>query len=117
MTSTTHKNSVGNYEAEQKRFQRLNDYDLYEGRSVNKFTCLPGDGLLNAKYHPSLLSHNSIDIESQLLGIGSTNLVNKKPIILPKIKELKTLSIYQKRDIVQLPELLKILPNQRPFNV
>ena len=117
MASTTHKNSVENYKAEQKRFQRINDYDLYEGRSVNKLTCLPGDGLLNAKYHPSLLTNNSIDIESQLLGIGATNLVNTKPIILPKITDLKTLSIYQKQNIVRLPELLEILPNQRPFNI
>ena len=117
MSSTTHKNSTGNYEAEQKRFQRQNDYDLYQGRSVNNLTCLPGNGLLNAKYHSSLLSHNAIDIESQLFGIGSSNLVNKKTIILPKLKEIKSLSIYQKRNVIQLPELLNILPNQRPFNI
>lgn len=115
MSSTTHKNSIGNYQLEQAKFQKRRDYDFYSGANVNTLVCLPGDGLLCSKMHPSMLSNNSVDIESDLFGIGSSNLVNKKADVLPEIKKLKSLAVFQKRKI-QLPALLEILPNQRPFN-
>ena len=116
MSSTSHKNSTGNYQQEQATFQKKREYDFYPGAKVNTLICLPGDGLLCSRMHPTMLSNNSVDIESDLFGIGSSNLVKKKPIVLPEIKNLKSLAIFEKRK-VQLPALLEILPNQRPFNI
>lgn len=116
MSSTSHRNSGGNYEQEQNYFLKRKEYVHYPGRTVNTLTCLPGDGLLGVKYHSSILSKNAIDIESQLFGIGSTNLVEKKKIVLPQLKHLKSLAITQKQKI-HLPESFQLLPNQRPFNV
>ena len=113
MTSTTNKNSPGNYEAEQWYFLKQRAYENYHGRVVNNLTCLPGDGLLSGRYPSMVLSHNSTDIESELFGIGSTNLVHTKQITTPNFKKLKTLSIYDKPRIV-IAEPLVIEKFQRP---
>ena len=115
MSSTTHKNSIGNYELEQNNIMKRNDYNLYKGRMVDTVICLPGDGLSGARYHSSLLSENSIDIESNLFGIGSTNLVKKQIPVVPRIKNLNSLSMYEKQ-FTHLPLPITIIPNQRPFN-
>ena len=116
MASTSHKNSTGNYKEEEQSFLKRKEYTHYLGKGINNLTCLPGDGLIGAKYHSSILSKNAIDIESDLFGIGSTNLVKKKTIVLPQLKNLKSLSISQKQKI-HLPTDLHIVANQRPFNV
>lgn len=116
MASTSHRNSIGTYEEEQKKHQRMRDYDFYGGQNVNFNTCLPGNGVINAKQHPSILSHNSVDIESNLLGIGASNLTQKIAAFVPKIKHLPSLSFHDQRK-VQLPEKLHVPLNQRPFNI
>ena len=40
-------------------------------------------------YNNNILSNNAADIESSLFGIGSTNLVEKKPDVNPSINKLK----------------------------
>jgi hypothetical protein len=113
MASTTNKNSFGNYQAEQYGFQKINNYDQYLGRVINQQTLLPGDGLLSGKMPNTVLSNNSTNIESELFGIGSTNLVSRKELVQPEIKTLKSLSIYDKPVII-IPEPLVVEKFQRP---
>ena len=86
MASTQSKNTIGNYNQEQLAFQKNRDYDDYLGRVVNTRTCLPGNGLLIGKMTPMVLSRNYTNIESELFGISSTNLVYQKAPVVPNLK-------------------------------
>ena len=81
MASTRNRNTPGNYQLE----QNLNacNYNLatyIHGTQGQGYTRhLPGDGLIVAQMHSRDLAENYMDIESQLFGIGSTNLENPLP--------------------------------------
>lgn len=114
MASTRNKNTLGNYDQEQMAFQKYREYDTYLGRVVNTRTCLPGNGLLIGKMSSMVLAKNYTNIESELWGIGSTNLISPKNSIVPQIKSLKSLDIFGK-DTVIIPEPLVVSKYQRPF--
>jgi hypothetical protein len=114
MTSTRNNNSLGDYEITQNSIQRQAEYTTYihgpQGAALQ--TQFPGEGLLSGRYAPTTLSHNACDIESFLYGIGSVNLVNPAPTIIPNIKRLHSLSIFEKNAVL-IPEPLIIEPAQR----
>lgn len=114
MTSTRNKNSAGDYHYEQTAMLKQNEYYTYAhgSQGMAKQTNLAGDGLVHGRIASTQLSHNSCDIESFLFGIGSVNLVNPKPDIVPELKHLPSLSIIDK-PMVLLPKPLFIEPNQR----
>lgn len=118
MASTRNKNTMGNYNLEQRQYQQFGDYTLYPnsqyGAAYN--TRLPGNGLLPAQIPWNKLSHNAADTESFLLGINSTNLVNPAPCFVPEIAKLEQTNIYEKGSVF-MPEPLVIENNQRPFPV
>lgn len=113
MSSTTNRNSPGNYNMEQYSMQQNRDYRDYVGYGSNETTYFAGDGLLSGKMTHRELSHNGNDIESFLFGINSTNLVTASQPITPNIRKLKSLSIIDKTPII-LPEPFKVTENQRP---
>lgn len=113
MASTRNKNTTSDYQLQQFEFQKLRDYDSYLGKVVNTNTCLPGNGLLAGKMPSMTLSRNYTNIESDLFGIGSTNLVTSKPPVIPIFKTVRCLDIYDK-DKVLMPQPLIIEKYQRP---
>jgi hypothetical protein len=60
------------------------------------------------------LAYNACDIESQLFGIGSTNLVNPASPVKPDYKYIQSLNIIDKLPVI-IPEPLVIEKNQRPY--
>ena len=60
------------------------------------------------------LSSNPIDIETQLFGIGSTNLVNPKTPVRPGLQVLPEVHFTDKHDLV-MPETYIVMNNQRPM--
>jgi hypothetical protein len=58
------------------------------------------------------LASNSADIESQLFGIGSTNLVEPRPSVAPDVYQLKSLNIAYKVPVF-VPAPFAPEPNQR----
>ena len=116
MASTSNKNHQGNYDQEQSSFLKHRNYDEYLGRIVNTKTCLPGNGLLSGRMTPMVLSKNYTNIESELLGIGSTNLVLPKAPVIPQLKSLKSLDVFDK-DRVIIPQPLVVEKYQRPFYI
>jgi hypothetical protein len=82
MSSTHLKNSCGMYKLEQNINTNIIDTELYKGQSIPRQSRFGNLGINNqrmiAGYYNSVLSNNPTDIESQLYGIGSTNLVQKK---------------------------------------
>jgi hypothetical protein len=114
MASTNNKNYAGNYQLEQFQFQKHTDYDFYLGKVVNTKTCLPGNGLLPGRISSMALSKNYTNIESELFGIGSTNLVTPKEKVVPIIINTPTLDIFDSHKIL-LPTPLIVEKYQRPF--
>jgi len=118
MASTRNINTPGNYNLEQREFKQSETYTLYPnsqyGAAYN--TRQPGNGLLPAQIPWNKMSYNAPDIESFLLGINSTNLVNPAPCFVPELAKLNSANIYEKGPVF-IPEPLVIEKNQRPFPV
>lgn len=118
MASTRNRNTPGDYSLEQFEYSRSRNYTLYPnsqyGAAYN--TRLPGNGLLPAQIPWNKLSYNAPDIESFLLGINSTNLVNPAPCFKPELATLQSSNIFEKRPTL-IPEPLVVEKYQRPFPV
>ncbi len=116
MSSTRNKNTIENYRMEQRALESARSNLLYEHSSNgNAFEpLLPGDGLLGARIAHTNLSHNAVDVESFLYGIGSTNLVQPQDPVSLQSKNLRTLEIVDRRLPVFIPEPLVIEHGQRP---
>ena len=116
MASTRNRNSRGDYRAEMNINQNNVDYLINKGYNYGQpvKTFLPGDGLLQGRVASENLSYNYTDIETQLFGIGSTNLVNPKSEQNAEIKGLQSLSIMNRIPII-IPEPLVVNRDQRPY--
>ena len=112
MTDTRNKSQRGDYELEQSvNFGQI-DYLIKHGGSVN--TYLPGNGLIGQhNVSRTSLANNSCDIESMLRGIGSCNLVSPQAEIVPDIRSLKQLHIFDSQPTF-IPDPLVVHRNQRP---
>jgi hypothetical protein len=117
MSATRNKNWAGNYCLEQRQYKDKESYTLYENSSYGYAfdTRLPGNGLNPGQIPGNQLSNNSVQVESFLFGINSTNLVNPAPtqIHLDK-KYLNTANCFETQRVL-MPEKFKMLPGQRPF--
>ena len=113
MASTSNRNTPGNYALEQKMNQHIDSYQTYIHAGEAYTNHLPGNGLLPASTARSQLCGNYCDVESQLRGIGSTNLVNPQTPVVPQHRTLDSLSIMTKLPVL-LPEPLVVEKNQRP---
>ena len=114
MASTRNKNTPGNYNAEQWSLNEQINYNTYKNYGVPQASYFPGDGLLQGRIAPENLSNNSCDIESQLFGIGSTNLVKPLPSVVPEIKPLQSLAVMDKTPLI-IPGDLIVQGEQRYF--
>jgi hypothetical protein len=114
MTSTSNKNTQGNYNHEQQMNNTIGTYLTYLHSAQAYTNHLPGDGLLPGRVSRSQLCNNYCDVESQLFGIGSTNLVNPAPIVQPDLRNLSSLSVIDRLPVIT-PGPLVIEPNQRPY--
>jgi hypothetical protein len=112
MASTRNKNTIGNYEAEQRSIEEQWQNISYTQFNIPLQTYHAGDGLLVGKVGPMQLADNYTDIESDLRGIGSTNLVTPKYRTVPEMKSVKSLSIIDRLPVF-LPTELVVQPNQR----
>lgn len=114
MASTRNRNTPGDYKAEQWSLQEQINYNTYKNYGVAESTYLPGDGLLQGRVAAENLSNNFCDIESQLFGIGSTNLVKPLPTVVPEIKPLQSLAVMNKTPLI-IPGDLMVQGEQRYF--
>ena len=114
MASTRNKNTLGNYNAEQWSLNEQINYNTYKSYGVPQSAYYAGDGLIHGRMASEQLSNNSCDIESQLFGIGSTNLVTPLPPVVPEIKPLQSLAIMNKTPVI-IPGDLVVQGEQRYF--
>tara|TARA_B110000483_G_scaffold201827_1_gene243108 strand:- start:2445 stop:2798 length:354 start_codon:yes stop_codon:yes gene_type:complete len=100
MASTRNNNTPGNYQAEQISLKHDAEYKVYENYGKPKEVCLPGNFILSGRMASENLSHNSVDIESSLFGINSTNLVKPAAPVNPEIKMLPSLNMADKKPVI-----------------
>ena len=115
MASTRSRNTPGNYALEQQINTQKNDYMSFEKSSFYgtvPATYFPGQGLVGMKTAGLNLASNSADIESQLFGIGSTNLVSPQIPIAPDVYALNSLNVAYKAPVI-VPMAFAPVPNQR----
>lgn len=116
MASTRNKNTMGNYRLEQRQNRLSEEYRLHPQYGTAYSTHLPGDGFLPARMPWNQLSHNAVETETFLFGIGSTNLVNPPPCFTPQIAQLSSAHLFQKSPVI-MPEPLVLDSPQRPFPI
>ena len=113
MASTRNINNPNDYAMRQRLYAGAADYLSYEEFHVSNQPALP------ALYAPSFLPRdvlcsNAVDVESQLFGISSTNLLNPTAHVTPNINKLPTISFFE-RPLCYMPNNLVADPGQRPF--
>lgn len=116
MASTRNKNTPGNYGSQQTQYRLYRDHLMYQHGAFGTAydTKLPGLGLNPAQIPCSKLSRNCTDIETFLLGINSTNLVQPAPPLHPELNCLKSVNLVAEKPVL-MPEPFKITPKQRPM--
>jgi hypothetical protein len=114
MSSTTNKNSQYEYNLQTGGNEYINQFSLYKYSTQPKTTHFAGDGLLMQHIGRNELSTHSIDHETYLFGIGSTNLVSPKSPFFPEITPIASLNIIKKSPLI-MPQPNLFTDNERPL--
>jgi hypothetical protein len=116
MTSTRNKNSQLNYNLEKSNKEKLLREKLYlhssSGRPITE--CIPSIGYTPSHISRDALANNAIDIESQLRGIGSTNLETPCTVVIPSLRTLDLKEFFERQQSVIMPYPMVYENNQRP---
>ena len=114
MASTTNKNTKEDYCLQQQIFERNMDYNLYQhsqhGSSYQ--AAIPNKCVGIPKFSMNERTTNGIDVESELKGIGSTNLVKPRARFIPNPHLLPNICFFNQPS-TQLPNPVVVQKNQR----
>jgi hypothetical protein len=118
MASTSNKNSKGNYVLEQNAYSLARKYNAYQNSAFGPAykSAIPELGYMPSRMSCDEWSNNAIDIESQLRGIGSTNLVTPNKPVVPELKSLEFKPFFRYVPLI-MPKPLVIENGQRPFPI
>jgi hypothetical protein len=118
MASTRNKNTYINYKLEQLTNMNNEMYNLYKHGSSGDpyYINLPGNGFGGSHMSADKLSNNSVDIESFLRGIGTTDLIKGPMTLTPKLNTISTVNIYETNNPVIMPLPLITTP-ERPWPI
>ena len=116
MASTRNNNTPGNYNLEQTKYYSTRNYETFVnsqyGMAYNP--ALPTFGINPTHMPRETFSANSIDVESALFGINSTNLVSPQKPVNPELKTIPTISFFERLPLL-MPNPLVIENKQRPY--
>ena len=97
MASTRNINNMVNYCHQELEQQKLRSHIFQPIKRINESPAYPNVGINAPQYMPNtLLSNDSVDIESRLFGINSTNLVNPQKPMNPTLYTLPTTTFFQR---------------------
>ena len=118
MASTRNRNTPGNYNLEQREYKQSEVYTLYPNSQYGAAyrNALPTVGIMPSHMPREAFSRNSVDIESALYGINSTNLVAPQTPVAPKLIQLPEVAYFERIPFI-LPNPLVVENKQRPFPV
>jgi len=116
MSSTRNKNSQINYNLEKSTKEKILNETFYihssSGRPISD--CIPALGYMPSHISRDALANNAIDIESQLRGIGSTNLETPCTVVTPSINTLEFKDYFDRPQSIIMPYPLVYENHQRP---
>ena len=113
MASTRNLNTPDDYKVKKNESTKSKDYMLYNGFAVNNSPAYFVRGA-NPCMYAGQLSHNSIDIESTLRGIRSTNLEGPSFKADPQLKQIAETE-YFKVDTTYIPRPYLHSTEERPL--
>jgi len=118
MASTRNKNTTSDYCLQQRSYNDTRQYIDYEYSQVGRAyaNAIPCVGIMPSHMPREAFSSNSVEIESSLFGINSTNLVNPQSPVIPHLIQLPNVSYFDRLP-VYMPEPLVIEKSQRPFPI
>ena len=118
MASTRNNNTSGDYCLQQRSYTDSLNYTEYKNSQVGRAyqNAIPCMGITPSHMPREAFSKNSVEIESSLFGINSTNLVNPQQPIVPELIKLPEVSYFKKIPMF-IPEPLVVQKNQRPFPI
>jgi hypothetical protein len=118
MASTRNRNTPNDYCLQQRDSSLAHNYISYKnGQQGQAFSpAIPSIGYMPTYMPRDTFSHNSVDIESSLRGINSTNLVNPEEPLKPEFKTVPMRPFFETLPII-MPNPLVIENNQRPFPI
>lgn len=118
MASTRNKNTRTDFKIEQNAQNIARNYvafeNSYAGKAYAPALAFESVGVLPTKMSREHFATNSVDIESALFGINSTNLVETQAPVVPQLKQLPEVKFFE-RMAVFLPEPLVVEKYSRPF--
>jgi hypothetical protein len=95
----------------------LNYLEYRNGASGAAYSpAIPCMGIIPGQMARDVFSRNSIDIESALFGINSTNLVESQKPVVPELITLPEISFFDRMKLI-MPDPLVVEKSQRPFPV
>ena len=119
MTSTRNRNTLIDYKLETKINSQINEHSLYlhsaNGRPISE--CIPSVGYTPSHMSNYALSNNPVDIESNLFGIGSTNLISQNKPVEPSLKNLNFVDYFERNKTVIMPYPMVLNKKERPFPI
>jgi len=116
MASTRNNNTPSEYLLQQKSYNKASNYMSYGHSTYGQAykNAMPSLGITPSHMPRSIFSRNSVDIESALFGINSTNLVTPQAPVTPDLTKLPTINYFDRLPLI-MPENLVIQTNQRPY--
>jgi hypothetical protein len=114
MASTRNKNTRVNYAMELNKSIHMQEYMLHTDYGEKEVTYLPGIGFGGAQMPSTQLSSNPVEIESFLLGIGSSDLTKPTAVLTPELTCLPHIDLFKQRSIV-MPDPFYAQADQRPL--
>tara|TARA_Y100000389_G_scaffold130327_1_gene127737 strand:- start:21011 stop:21364 length:354 start_codon:yes stop_codon:yes gene_type:complete len=114
MTSTRNNNTSIDYNLQQKYNTNMTINNFYSGYCVPNSEIIPTIGTISSRRNRYSLASNSVDIESNLFGINSTNLIKPSPTVEPLLNKIPQKSFFDRQDNVIMPYPLVFNNNDRP---
>ena len=114
MASTRTKNTQGEYLLQQRQHENIINNSVSPFRNYAYDNALPAVGILTGHMPHNAIASNGIQIESQLFGIGATDLTKSRPIENPQNYHRREQSFFE-RPSLMLPDPLVIRKGQRPI--
>mgnify|MGYP001211222018 CR=1 FL=1 len=112
MASTRNNNTKSDYELQQYQFEKTRNYMITPLNDTIIKVQYPTFGI-NYQNAPAMqLSNNSVDLESELYGIGSTNLTKPKEKVRMESNNLNDVVFMERLKTVET--CFSILESQRP---
>ena len=118
MSSTRNRNTRSDYCLEQRQNKLVNNYNLYDHSQYGAAykPTIPCLGITPSHMSRDTLSKNSVDIESCLFGINSSNLVNENKPVKPQLKYIPYSKYFERIELI-MPKDLVVEKNQRPYPI